>query len=383
MSAFAASLAACGPAIAIDGESEVVYEIVTATGVTLVPKTIRPFFETHLDEIEAVATGGLKSKPGPDGLPSEDEWHYVMLDVAAGDADFDQRLSAARQFPRDRAEAKRLCRRHGRQEGGILPWVVEQRYGLLVVAFLDGDEEAIIREAGVLMHLAADASLPFNTTTSREGESTGNLHWRAKRATPGVRRHRTARHRWQCQLIERFRERFVHEVRVWPGRFSYVGSPVDATFDVLLDAHADLGKVLDTDREVLATGGIADATAFLTGLAEYYDRLADHSASIMESRLEAGALLGANLVGSAWIAAGSPLPARFVKATRPDTSSTSPGVAAESPVVGSRGSKVFHRSGCVHAVRIDPKNLVSFSDMEAARNAGRRPCKTCSSDRPQ
>lgn len=46
-------------------------------------------------------------------------------------------------------------------------------------------------------------------------------------------------------------------------------------------------------------------------------------------------------------------------------------------VVGSRNSDVYHRPSCHHARRIHDENLVSFPSEAAAREAGRRACRTC------
>ena len=45
--------------------------------------------------------------------------------------------------------------------------------------------------------------------------------------------------------------------------------------------------------------------------------------------------------------------------------------------VASKRSKVFHRSGCGHAKRIRPENLIGFRSREEAIRSGRRPCKSC------
>lgn len=377
----AASLpvASLSPAVS-DAESPAVYEIVTATATELLPDAIRPFFERRLADVMTAATAGTGSDEGsPLGTS---EWHYLTLDVAAGEADPVERLAAAHRFPHDRREATRLCHRHGFTAGGALPWVLEEHRGLLVVSFQEGDAEGVIREAGVLVHLATDASLPFNTTTDRDGESSGLMRWPVDIPAPGARLHRTVRHRCQYQVVERFRERFEHEVRVWPGRFRYVADPVEAAFTALLEAHEVLGALVDIDRQVSAELGLVDATTFLANLTDYYAAVADRAGSILESRLEAGALLGAGLIASAWTAAGSPLPRTLAgKVTSSPTDAPSGRTAGEG-LVGARGSAVFHRAGCPHAARINPQRLVHFSGVEEARKAGRRPCKTCKPDSP-
>ena len=45
--------------------------------------------------------------------------------------------------------------------------------------------------------------------------------------------------------------------------------------------------------------------------------------------------------------------------------------------VASKSSKVFHRSTCPHAKRLDPTKTITFQTRQEAEQNGRRPCKTC------
>ena len=45
--------------------------------------------------------------------------------------------------------------------------------------------------------------------------------------------------------------------------------------------------------------------------------------------------------------------------------------------IASKSSKVYHRSTCTHAKRMDAAKTVTFSSHEEAEKTGRRPCKTC------
>jgi hypothetical protein len=59
------------------------------------------------------------------------------------------------------------------------------------------------------------------------------------------------------------------------------------------------------------------------------------------------------------------------------TESRTPEPTHESGYLATKSSKVFHRSSCQHAKRINTANAVSFSLREDAEKTGRRPCKTC------
>ena len=46
--------------------------------------------------------------------------------------------------------------------------------------------------------------------------------------------------------------------------------------------------------------------------------------------------------------------------------------------IASRTSKIYHRTTCPHAIRMDQTKAVYFSTKQEAEKSGRRPCKTCS-----
>jgi len=363
-------------------ECPVVYQIVAATAVTILPDPMRPFFAAHLDELNAGTTTGAVSAYTATHAVAEEDWHYVMLDVAAETMAPGPRQAAARSFPHDRAAAENLFRRHRQRNGGVLPWIVADRCSHLVTAFQGHDEASVVREAGVVLHLTADASLPFNTTVDREGKKTGNLSWEVDDAAGANRMHHTVRHRFQYALIQRLRPRFECEVRVWPNRRHHIANPVEAVFSVLLDANADLDALLALDREIVAALGIVDSDTFAPAEDVYYERFADRAATMMESRLEAAALLGANLIGSAWIDAGMPPLTQLAGAPSSLITPQASQGTGEDRFVGSRNSGVFHKATCPHAKRINPKNLMTFPTVQDARSAGRRPCKTCTPDAP-
>jgi hypothetical protein len=350
--------------------------------VTILPEPMRPFFAAHLDELNAATTTAAVSAYAATSTVAEGDWHYVMLDVAAETMDPGTRQEAARSFPQERAAAENLFRRHQQRYGGVLPWIVADRCSNLVTAFRGHNQASVVREAGVVLHLTADASLPFNTTADRDGKMSGNLTWKVDHAAGANRMHHTVRHRFQYALIERLRPRFECEIRVWPNRRHHIANTVEAVFAVLLDANADLDALLALDREIVAALGIVDSDTFASAEEVYYERLADRAATIMESRLEAAALLGASLIGSAWIDAGMPPLSRLADAPSSSATPQASHGTGEDRFVGSRNSGIFHRATCPHAKRINPKNLMTFPTVQDARSAGRRPCKTCTPDAP-
>lgn len=352
-------------------------QIVTAAGVPVLPEAIRSFFAERLAGGGLGATA-LTSIPGTG--PTCDDSRFLMLDVAARDGDYDARRAVAAAFPRSRGDAQQHFKKHQERHGGELPWAAGDRFQQLVSAFGAGDGEAIARESSLLFCLATDAALPFNTTCDREGPATRRFDTTdAKFRSDAI--HRTPRRRCQSALIQAYRPRFECEVRVWPGRFQAPADPVHAVFDVMLEAHGALEELDAIERRVWVELEIADPSSFAGRADAYYRRMAELAGPITEERLEAGALLGANLVGAAWIRAGSPPAERFTSVAGPIDSPEQPAAEApEAELVGSRNSKVFHRATCPHAKRIQPEHRVSFASVEQALAAGRRACATCRPD---
>ncbi|MHC5179710.1 MAG: Ada metal-binding domain-containing protein, partial [Planctomycetota bacterium] len=62
----------------------------------------------------------------------------------------------------------------------------------------------------------------------------------------------------------------------------------------------------------------------------------------------------------------------------PLSGKTAPATTAEkSGYVATRSSKIYHRTTCMHAKRMDASKAISFAQREDAEKTGRRPCKTC------
>jgi len=61
----------------------------------------------------------------------------------------------------------------------------------------------------------------------------------------------------------------------------------------------------------------------------------------------------------------------------PVQNQTNAPAASEGGYIASKSSKVYHRSTCPHAKRMDTSKAVKFSTRDSAEQTGRRPCKTC------
>ncbi len=364
-------------------EASEAYEITAAAMVPLLPSQLGVFITTHLDAVCVTATVGLEDTSSG-AFPGDVGWHYIMLDAATRETDAASMRAAAQAFPHKRSVARSLFKLNDVRGGGSLPWVIAGRYRLLSKAFRNGHREDIIREVGILLHFATDATLPFNTTRNRDGVATGHLRWSLEDGASRVSEmNRSVRHRLQVTLIHRLRDRLTYEVRVVPERYRTITAPLDAVFEVLLESHRALEELLATDANAMTSLGVVDEKTFVAEWGEYCERVTDPAAEVIESRLEAAALFSAGLIGGAWIEAGSPAPNGWSATTAvEDLTGSKPDETTENqadtvPFVGSRHSTVFHRADCPHAKRIKQTNRVYFKTAEEAQKAGRSPCRSC------
>ncbi|MEK6798683.1 MAG: hypothetical protein AABZ12_06950 [Planctomycetota bacterium] len=373
----AASLALAGP-LPPTGEASDVFELTVVATVPILPPLLREFFDERLDGLSAVAGQPCPSaKTGP--APTEAERHFVILDFLDAEQDSPSaREEAAKRFPHDRAAARRLYEKHSGHAGGWLPWTLQEQYGRLVQAFREGDPDRIASEAGVCLHLATDAALPFNTTilgrAPRRSEGVADDPANSVSAVTGD--DRRLADRFHGTLVRRLRDRLGFEVRVWPGRAAPLRDPLETAFGVLLDSRRAAEELTALDAAVLAELGASSVDVFAASADVYLARLADQTAPLLEERIEAGALLGAQLIVAAWKEAGSPSlqPTPAGASAPPHVAS---GSAASGDFVGSIGSTIVHRSNCPHVARISADRRVSYSTLELATAAGRKPCRAC------
>ncbi len=356
-----------------DGDRpETAYAIVTATAIPVLPPQLGAFFKVQMDSPVTRSPDGT-----PAGSPTfmravKAESRCVFLDVAAQAGDAEARRAAALAFPRDRSRAAARYRQHGVTEGGWLPWALVDRCAQLAGAMRDGEAAIIIAEARMILELSTEAALPFNTTFDRSGSHSGNIRWAADSSNGAGRCDRTVRHRFHEGLPSRLRSRLSYEVRVAPERFEIADDPLAEIFAVLLDSYQLVARWSKVDEALTIELGVADTSGFAASSDAYYDDLARREVTALESRLEAASLLGARLIGSAWVKAGRPDPRRWASSAT-DSASNRRSVG----FVGSRHSTIYHTGGCGHAKRIKPDNLVAFASVAAARQAGRTPCRTC------
>ncbi len=356
-----AALFAAQPSPAATIESPAVHEIAGSVATGVLPSELRPFFEARSRSVGAAAVQSAATNKDRNA-------HSFPLDCAAKGNDPVERRAAVRRFPRDRAASGEQLKRCGREGDDLLPWIVERHYAALVESMKRVDAERIARDAGALLHFAIDAALPFNATDDRWGEAPSAI--RDERAPPFP----SMRARYHVELPERLRERLAFEVRVAPQRVRPIDEPVAAAFDALAAAHESALVLEAIDREFAAFAPAGRSAASDAALFE-------RAAPIIETQIESGALLGAELIVLAWIEAGKPaLPVGVTESSTKAAVNTPGASKTEKAFVGSRSSKVFHRASCSHGARVKLENRVYFDTAAQAKAQGRTPCKSCKPD---
>lgn len=357
---------------AVRTESEDAYEIVMVAAVSSLPPPLRAYLEAHIDEVRAGMTASAESPRAPGVWGEWADEHYILLNASTSGARRTHITPAvARRFPRDRSVAKRLFARRGVQHGGSLPWAVMASYDAFQNALRSGNGERAALRAGKLLHFATDAALPFNTTGFRIADAE-NPTAAARDSNRAILPDDGRRHRYHVGLIHRLRPRLEYEVRLWPQRVRPLVDPIETVFDSLFEAHLAAEELLSLERSLPDE---LDGSGVPLAEDDVLQQLADLAAPILETRLEAGALLSAALMSTAWVQAGKPVLTVAAAATEPST--PIPGDNRGSRFVGSRHSTIVHRATCQHARRIKPQNRVLFRAARDAKQAGRTPCKSC------
>lgn len=366
--------------------------LVANVALRALPEPLHAFFADRLPAVHRALTDS-PAEPGEadtGGHPTES--HYLMVDVAAATFAPEARRQAVRAFPLEARAARELMRAQGRPRGGTLPWALMEHYATLTQAFREQRPEAIVAAVGPIARLSARAALPLNTTVNLDGSLTGHLRWHADQLAPAAP-HRSVRQRLQTVALEQLLERLEIEARLWPGRVQPCPIPLKAVFDTLVSANEALDALLEVDRAVMEELGITDAASFVGAVEPYYLKATERAAPLLEDRVEAGALLAARLIVSAWLEAGAPSlrageftpvrktpPEQAMPPAPPD--SVRPAIpqadaTEQTTLCASRKSKVFHYASCSHARRIRPEYLITFESCAEAEASGRKPCKTC------
>lgn len=117
-------------------------------------------------------------------------------------------------------------------EYGILPYHLEQMHRRITQAFIAEDANAILRLCAEMGHYLGDAHVPLHTTENYNGQLTGQTGIHAF---------------WESRIPELFAdEQFDYLV----GKAEYIEDPRDFYWGVVLESHALVDSVLNSERRL-------------------------------------------------------------------------------------------------------------------------------------
>lgn len=179
---------------------------------------------------------------------------------------------------------------------GILPYHLAGMEKRLQAAFASGDAPLILRLSAEIGHYVADAHVPLHTTANYNGQLTGQYGIHAF---------------WESRIPELFADaRYQYLV----GAAHYVANPAEYYWDIVLDSHQWVDRVLDTERVLRRTfppdqqyslerrGGTAVRTQS-PGFAYAYEQALD---GLVEQRMRQAVRAVASTWYTAWTDAGQP-----------------------------------------------------------------------------
>ncbi len=361
------------------------YPIVADAAIDVLPPALgerfRPYFQVVSREAAEHDPGFM--------MKERRENYMVWLDFSAPEnSSRDARLEAARAFPLSRELAKQAGYRE--EQFGDLSFQLLEHYQALVEAFRASQWKDVREQCIWVLHYATAAALPSQTTREKRDGSP---------------------HRLELWLAERIRARLEIEVRVFPGRFERLPDARQEILGKLRETHLSYFAFQDIEQQARRETGIGDGgSPYSSGFdaspmeREFRRIFSERAGDVLCRQFKNSALLAANLIGTAWMDAGSPevpmdtfapraeeKPGDTAKQGGADKSGIAAGDQKKGAAagaldlvadkfMGSSGSETYHRSSCQHAARIKPENTIRFTSLEEAQRAGRKACQTCKPD---
>ena len=362
-------------------QPEVVHPIIAVAALDALPLPLRDSFHAQRESL-------LRDMTSADSLAQADARNKhgtVWLDYSAPEnADM-----AARDFPMDRATSK--TRGYRAEVFGDLPFVLQDHVHQLTQAMRGARWETVREQSLHILRFSAFVGFPSQLT--RDAQS-GDAYLA------------------ELWLVDQIRPRLEYEVRVFPGRFQRASDTGTLILAALRDGHASYFQMRTLIADAQRDAGITDSKVRVDiilpddgpSIREFRRIYAERAGNLMCEQFKNAALLAANLIGTAWMDAGSPevpmdtfapraedKPGDTAKQAGADKSVVAAGdqkkTAAAGAVdlvadkfMGSSGSETYHRGTCQHAARIKPENTIRFTSLEEAQRAGRKACQTCKPD---
>jgi hypothetical protein len=253
------------------------HKFVFARAIRLLPAALRPLFEANRT---IVVEHSIDPDLWRDSFGEvEDPRHYL---------DFDWQGYGPYPFaglPRNLDEAVKKFGKAQIDRNGTLPWRTEEMYGKLKDAFAAYERRGSFGRFDILFfsawlgHYVSDAHVPFHAVVNADGQETGQRGIHA---------------RFEALLFERY----VKELKLSPQALPPVRTPLDFTFDALLEGTKLVPIVLEADRVAIGNRDVYDDA--------YYEAFFKGSRAVLERRLDESTAAVAAMITGAWETAGKP-----------------------------------------------------------------------------
>lgn len=246
------------------------HRLATGWAVETLPPEIRGFFQAYRQYL-------IEHSNDPDEWTKKDRYeemrHYIFLD-RYGRFPYLSLPHSYKQAQQDFG-AGRVAR------NGILPWQIGGYSLKMTNALKARNWDEVRLDAAVLGYYVADARDPLHTTENRDGQLVGQAGLAG---------------RFGVTLIDRYANFFM----VRPGDAVKIADPTEYAFQMVLDAHTWVDRVILADRRSLE--GLAGYND------DYYDRFyAQIGSTVARSVSEAAHDMGSYWY-TAWLNAGRPAP---------------------------------------------------------------------------
>ncbi len=244
------------------------HEIISKAAIEILPDEIKPFYDANLRQIVVLST-----------LP--DDWrltykdtgkqHYCDIDMLSKPPFTDLILSYK--------DAEIKYGKEQLEKAGLLPWVVIERYEMLVEAMKRKDHVEIVVQSAVLSHFIGDMHMPMHTTKDYDGVKP---------------EHKGVHFRWEEPLAEMYMA--IEKMKVI--KPAIVGDITKTIFEWLIDSYSYNEKIFKAEDDAI---NVDPNHSF-----KYFKVLWDRSGDIMKSQMSKSSEAVAGIWIAAWNAAGKP-----------------------------------------------------------------------------
>jgi len=294
--------------------------LITEEAVARLPEPLKGLLSeaTRLERLQAasIAPDAWRDDASEHYSPDERPKHFFDIDAITDEP------PPFPTFPRDRRAAEARFGPEVFREKGTAPWAAADAMEALADALAAGRTEQIFHHAGAMAHYVADLHMPFHVTENYDGKATGN---------PGI--HKAL----EIGLVNRYAVFYAGEVRRDRTVVPYLDRPVEALFDSLIEAHAQVRPILEADtvarkktgynpkqHERAPEGEVSDLDDVESERARpYYATLKqelEQRGSPEAVQMRRAAQRTAEMLYTAWVAAAKPLSLAPVPADADDSS---------------------------------------------------------------